>query len=222
MEDGNDLRVRATIGKNNANCAFEMYKFLYDLGCKRYGIEIDTFSYWTDEQLKLLSIEYDKILKHYISNYDKKRSCFSLDRILKLLAPNFIHSGTMDSKFLRPNSIAILPDGEIKINHNFPVWADKETAKLFSIGTIETGLNKNIIQEYLKHFGLMTDSSYYASNEKNICKTCPASGIMCQNPYNNNTLPRTVWIPNHTIQCYALRLISVFGVKYLKKYEYFK
>jgi sulfatase maturation enzyme AslB (radical SAM superfamily) len=222
IQDGNDLRVRGTITKNNASHAFEMYKFLSDLDCKRIGLEIDTFNNWTDKELSLLSIEYDKILEHYISNYDKEKSCFSLDRVLKLLPTDLIASTKMDSKFLRPNSMAILPDGELKINHNFPVWADLETAKLFSIGTVENGLNEEIIEQYLNHFGLMTESAYYAYNDEKVCKNCPASGIMCQTPYNNSFLPRSVWLPNHTIQCYALRFISVFGVKYLKKYGYYK
>jgi sulfatase maturation enzyme AslB (radical SAM superfamily) len=220
MEDGNDLRVRATIAQNNANKAFEMYKFLYDLNCKRYGIEIDTFSQWSNEKIAQLSIEYDKILKHYISNYDNSRSCFSFDRVLKLFSPNLIESQRLDSKFLRPNSMAVLPTGELKVNHNFPVWTDKETAKLFDIGNVFTGIDEKIAKEYINTFGLMTESSYYATNDEKVCINCPASGIMCQNPYCNSSLPSTVWVPNHNIQCYALRLVAFFGKKYLKHYGY--
>lgn len=219
LEDNNDLRVRATVGRNNSKKLFKIYKFLWDLGCKRFGLEVDTFSTWSQEQLKNLSIEYDKALKHYISNYTPLKSCFSFDRVLKMLSPDFINSKYFDTNFLRPNSIAILPTGNIKINHNFPVWADIETATLFNIGNIFSGLNYDVIKKYLNTFGLMTESSYFAQNKKEICDTCPASKIMCQNPWNNNFLPRTVWVPDNDIQCYALRLISLFGEKYLEKYK---
>lgn len=222
MEDNNDLRVRATVAQNNAKNLFEMYHFLYELGCKRWGIEVDTFSTWSPKRISWLSVEYDKAVEHYVSHYDPDRSCFSFDRTLKMLAPNFVNSSYMDTKFLRPNSIAILPPGDIQVNHNFPVWSDIETAKYFEIGNIFTGLDEDIVQGYLDRFGLMTESSYFAQNEESVCKTCPAAGIMCQNPWINKTLPRSVWIPNHDIQCYALRLVALYGEKYLKKYGYKK
>lgn len=220
--DGNNYRVRATIGKQNINNAYEMYLFLYNEGFKRYGLEIDTFHFWSTQEISKLSIQYDKILKHYIKHYDPNRSCFSLDRVLKLLAPNLIQSKNADSQFLRPCSMAILPDGEMKVNHNFPVWADKETAKLFSVGQLPQGLNNIVINEYLNHFGMLTESSYYAQNEKNVCQSCPVYSKFCQTPWNNNFLPKSVWPDNYDIQCYALRLIAVFGLKYLKEFGYVK
>lgn len=216
MQTPIDLRVRGTITKNTANRAFECYKFLRDTGCRRLGMEIDTFTMWRVEELGVLAAQYDKILEHYIDNYTPEHHFFSFDRVLKTLAPSFITSQEADVKFLRPNSIAVLPTGEIKVNHNFPVWADKETAKLFSIGQIETGFNENTIEKYLAYFGLMTESAYYATNDKPVCESCPGNHL-CQNPYNNNSLPRTVWREDHLAQCYALRFVALYGAKHLRR-----
>lgn len=219
-EDGNDLRVRATVGQNNADRVYEMYLWLDQMGCRRFGIELDTFSDWSDKRLGILSGQYKKIVEHYIDHYDGSKSCFSLDRVISSLAPDFCKASRSDANFLRPCSMAILPDGQMKVNHNFPVWADKETAKLFEVGHISTGLNEEVVQKYLAHFGLLTDSCYYASNEENVCKTCPANGIMCQNPWCNTTLPKSVWIPDRLILCYTLRFISLFSYNYLRKKGY--
>lgn len=219
-KDNNDYRVRATIGRKNIDNAYEMYLFLYNEGFKRYGLEIDTFRFWSVDEISRLSIQYDKILKHYIEHYDPNRSCFSLDRVLKLLAPNLIKSKNVDSEFIRPCSLAILPNGDMKVNHNFPVWADKESAKLFKVGELPNGLNEENIKKYLNKFGLLTESSYYAQNEKDVCQSCPVYGKFCQTPWNNTFLPNSVWRADYDIQCYALRLIAVFGMKYLKEFGY--
>lgn len=211
-----DMRIRGTITKNTAHRAFECYKFLSNLGCPRLGMEIDTFTIWSTQELGTLAVQYEKILEDYIDNYTPERHFFSFDRVLKTMAPSFITSQEADVKFLRPNSIAVLPGGEIKVNHNFPVWADKKTAELFNIGQIDTGFDEQVVAEYLKHFGLMTESAYYATNDKMVCESCPGNHL-CQNPYNNTTLPRTVWKDEHLVQCYALRLIAFYGAKHLRR-----
>ncbi|MDR2821570.1 MAG: radical SAM protein [Mycoplasmataceae bacterium] len=214
----NDLRLRCTVQQNNAYKYFEMYLGMLSLGGERIGIEPESFDRWSPYNIAALEEGINKAIFHYMDlRKNSSQRCWTYERILFQIFPKFGEFTHADNNWRRGNSIAILSNGDLSINHNYPFRA-KVPEGIFTVGNVFTGYNQEKINNYLDLFEDLDQNFFYASNDEGICKKCEGFNL-CRNPYN--TSPKVECWDNNTYGnglCTNLKSIANSLVEYINTY----
>lgn len=182
-----DLRIRGTVHQSNAYKYVDMYNGILSFGNLRNGLEPESFDRWSPYNLNILSKNIEIVIFDYMERIlTSKQRFMSFDRILFQIYPELSpQSGDVDTNWARVNSIAMLANGDLSVNHNFVFRADVPP-DIFTVGNVFDGYDEQKIDRYLSVFEDLDANFFYASNEETTCKSCAAYN-MCRNPWNTES-----------------------------------
>ena len=147
----NQVRVRMTITPSKAKDLFSNFKYLYEIGVKRFAIGPAQGIFWPEEKIKEYSNEINKITSLFVDKI-RKNEFFYIGFILE-----YLDSLIREDK---ERSLCYLGEGiNVEVDGNFTACSycsqlskNPKLKKLMSIGDIKKGIDakkRNFFLDYL-------------------------------------------------------------------------